>query len=58
MKALVTGAYGFIGLNVVSMLISRGFDVDCIDIVDPKDMDNEGSSLLLDNTKNIKYHHL
>ncbi|HJN37486.1 MAG TPA: NAD(P)-dependent oxidoreductase [Gammaproteobacteria bacterium] len=58
MKALVTGAYGFIGLNVVSMLISRGFDVDCIDIVDPKDMDNEGSSLLLDNTKNIKYHQI
>lgn len=58
MKALVTGAYGFIGLNVVDMLVSRGFNVDCVDVVDSKNMDDEGSNLLLNSTKSIKYHQI
>ena len=36
MKVLVTGGSGFIGTNMVSLLIEKGFDVVNYDIIKPK----------------------
>ena len=38
------------------MLLARGYEVDCIDIVESSEMDSEGSKLLLSSNLNITYH--
>jgi len=37
------------------MLLARGYEVDCIDIVEASEMDSEGSKLLLSSNLNIRY---
>lgn len=54
----MTGAYGFIGLNTIRMLLERGYEVDCIDIIESSAMDFEASKLLLSSNKNINYYNI
>ncbi len=38
------------------MLLERGYDVDCIDIVEASEMDFEAENVLLSDNRNVEYH--
>lgn len=53
MKILISGGAGFIGYHLGKLLISRGYQVDLIDILDKKDFDKD-LNLLIEN-RNCNY---
>lgn len=41
MKILITGGAGFIGFHLAKLFISKNYQVDLTDVIDPVDMDDE-----------------
>ena len=41
MKFLITGGAGFIGFHLAKLIVSKNYQVDLTDVIDPVDMDDE-----------------
>ena len=53
MKLLITGGAGFIGYHLAKLFVSKNYQVDLTDVIDPVDMDGELIALI--NHKNCSY---
>ena len=53
MKLLITGGAGFIGYHLAKLFVSKNYQVDLTDVIDPVEMDGELIALI--NHKNCSY---
>ena len=53
MKLLITGGAGFIGFHLAKLFVSKNYQVDLTDVIDPEDMDDE--LIALKNNPNCNY---